>query len=102
DRLRLGQLAQGRDRAALGQREALPQLQRRRLVRHPERQYLGHQAPPPLLPPGARESDMDGSWLPRPGAAWSAAGAAVRDSAISATSRRSRSIRASFMPMIAT
>lgn len=32
--------------------------------------WAGHITPPPLLPRGAKESDMDGPSLPRPGAAW--------------------------------
>jgi 4-amino-4-deoxy-L-arabinose transferase-like glycosyltransferase len=32
--------------------------------------WAGNIAPPPPLPPGARESDMDGPPLPRQGAAW--------------------------------
>jgi hypothetical protein len=32
--------------------------------------WAGHIAPPPPLPRGAKESDMDGPSLPRPGVAW--------------------------------
>lgn len=32
--------------------------------------WAGNIKPPPLLPRGAKESDMDGPSLPRPGAAW--------------------------------
>ena len=78
-----GQLAQGADGAALGQREPLAQVQRRGLVGDAEREQLRHQA---LTSSGA-------------GAAFSPA---ARVSAKLASSRSSRSIRCSFAAMIAT
>ena len=78
-----GQLAQGADGAALGQREPLAQVQRRGLVGDAEGEQLGHQAP----------------HLRRAGAP---AAPAWRCSAKPASSRSSRSIRCSFAAMIAT
>ena len=49
DALGGGQLAQRADRAALGQREPLAQVERRGLVGDAERQQLGHRRPPPRV-----------------------------------------------------
>ena len=76
---RRGQLAEDADRAALGQREPLAQVERRGLVGNAEGEQLGHQA---------LTSSRSSSCL--------------RCSAKPASSRSSRSIRCTFEAMIAT
>ena len=84
DALGGGQLAQGADGAALGQREPLAQVERRRLVGDAEGEQLAHPAP---TSSGSRRVLV---------------GARGRFSAKPASSRSSLSIRCSFVAMIAT
>ena len=113
DALGRGQLAERPDRATLGQRESLAQVERGGLVGDAEGQQLRHQTSPPLLSLGPAETDMDWPSLPRPGATslssivgTSSASRPVVPgepcSAKLARSRNSFSMRCSLIAMIAT
>ena len=87
---RLDQLPEHSRGAPLGERNTLSELERSRLVRHAQRQELGHDL-----------TTCCSSATPRPAGAGSS-GPFILRSARSARSPRSRSIRASFAAMIAT